>query len=164
MRHRQAAEHDLVAVDVDQNSAGRLLFAPGAGGVGGSQRGHVARPAVAHRDAVQMATVFRHKIGDEGRFPNRQETEIVGQLGQAGETRGRQPDFIAENRHVVRVQIACMIRRARQIESVVSPGLILGIIMGQERRVGEERQRRAAWPARVDPPRRSSPAVCRTAA
>src|SRR5690242_18863985 len=58
MWHCQAAGYDLVAADVDEAAIAGPRLAPGAwcvGPAGGSQE---PRPAVLHRQAVQMAPVL----------------------------------------------------------------------------------------------------------
>ena len=129
--------HDLVGFHVDQHAAAGLVLPPCPRRIGCSQRGDVARLAVAHRNPVQMAAILRRQCADKPRLPYRDETKIVAHLGQAGETCRRQPDLIADHRHVVRVQIARVIGCPGQIKSVVPTGLVLEKIVRQQRGVGQ---------------------------
>src|SRR4029077_21207604 len=69
MRHREAAQHRLTALDVDQHSPARLVLPPAAGDVGLAERSDVAGLVVDSAEAVQMAAVLRAELRDERRLP-----------------------------------------------------------------------------------------------
>ena len=137
MRHRQPAQDDLVGLHVDQHAAGGLLLAPRPRRVRGPQRGDVARPPVTHRDAVQMAAILGHQIGDERRLPDRQEIEIVAQPWPG--RRNAWPPATISRRAAPRR--ACSNRPCDR-----SPGANKGRRIGRAVLEKIVRQKRANWP------------------
>src|SRR5262252_4648261 len=70
MRHRQAFRHDAVGFDVDYDAAVAAMVAPAVDDIGGGAGGDVAHALPFHGDTIEMATVFRRKLGNERRLPD----------------------------------------------------------------------------------------------
>jgi hypothetical protein len=58
MGHRKAAADNGVARHVDDHSTPRPVVAPAVGHIGLADAGDIGRPAVAHGEAVEMATIL----------------------------------------------------------------------------------------------------------
>src|SRR6478752_7633105 len=57
MRHREAAEHGLAALHVDQHPSPGLVLPPAARGVGFAESGDVGRLIVDHAETVLVAAI-----------------------------------------------------------------------------------------------------------
>ena len=77
---------------VDQNATIALVCAPAFLRIGFAERSHVARNAIAHRQAVQMAAILRRVVADKFWPPARHETGFGIQRAQAREQRVDEPD------------------------------------------------------------------------
>src|SRR5260370_15023342 len=71
MRHRETAGDHLTARHIDNAAVAGARLAPGTRRVGPPGDSDEARPAVLHRDAVEMTTVLRPQRADKARLPDR---------------------------------------------------------------------------------------------
>src|SRR5690349_24680664 len=93
MRHREAAQNRLAALNVDQDPPIRLVLAPAARDVGLTEGGHVPRLVIDHAEAVQMAAVLRGELRDEWRLPARDEAVLRIEGRKTGEVGRDHPEL-----------------------------------------------------------------------
>ena len=109
-----------VAVDVHQETAAPLLARQPPARVGLAQGRDVPRAAVDHRQAVQMAAVFRGQGGDKRRPPAGSEAMFGIERAQAGEAGVDDPELIvAVLGHFVDMDVAGDMNSPRQVAGVV---------------------------------------------
>ena len=130
MRHRQSANHGLVAGDIDHHAAASAVFAPAIDHVGGPDRGNEGRASFFHRQAVQMTAVLGGQLAQKRRAPQRLETVRLADGGQAAE-QGIDEDQLAVgiDRHVVDIEVARGVADLRQVKRVVA---VLGFALGEQ--------------------------------
>ena len=114
-----AARDDLAGLDVEQDAAGALVPAPALAHVALAQRRQVARLAVAHRQAVEVAAVLGGVAGHEARPPARHEAVLGVERAKAREQRVHVPAIVARERHLVDVDVAGHVHVAQQVDRVV---------------------------------------------
>jgi hypothetical protein len=61
MGHREAAGHDFARFDIHHHATIPASLAPAIGGIGVADGGHVGGLAIAHRQAIEMAAIFRRQ-------------------------------------------------------------------------------------------------------
>jgi hypothetical protein len=86
MRHGKLVGHDLVRLDVDDDSLGKRTAVPAACNVRLADCGDIFGPAVDHPKPVEVAAVFGDQLGDELGFPDRPKAIHGIQHSQAGMT------------------------------------------------------------------------------
>src|SRR5262249_53119980 len=114
VRHREAARDHLAAGNVDQDAAAGFVRTPAGKAVGLAQRRDITRPAVDHRQAVQVAAVRRLERGDERRPPARYEARVAVAGHEAREPGVDEPELAprAVPGHLVDLDVAGDVRRA----------------------------------------------------
>src|SRR5580658_2464029 len=95
-----------MGIDVDEHTAVPFSLAPAVEGVVLSQSGDVARLAINHSQAVQMAAVLRRQRRDKRRPPARHEIVSGAAGAEAGEARIHEPEFVAGPGHFVYLDVA----------------------------------------------------------
>jgi len=128
VRHGQPAQDDLVALNVHEDPAARLVGPPATGGIGLAQSGHVLGPPRRHRQPVQVAAVLRRQRAEERRTPAGIEAVRDIEGAEAPEPGVDEEQFIpVVIGHLVDVDVAGDMDAARQVAGVVlAQGLELG--------------------------------------
>ena len=122
---------DLAAGHVDQNAAAALLARQPASGVGVPERRDVARPAVDHRQAVQMAAVLGPSAEMNGGRQRGTKLYDPVERTEAREPRVDEPEFIAPPGHLVDLDVAGdMARRGMKQASCMPVGSSLAVTAG----------------------------------
>jgi hypothetical protein len=123
VRHRKTTQEYLARTDVQQHAAVGLVGAPAAHRVGFAERRDVARSAVAHCEAVQVAAIFRCVRRHERRTPARMEAVLDVERAKAREARVHQPEpGVVGPRHLVNVDVAGEVDAAQCVTRIVPAG------------------------------------------